>query len=288
MFSPSIKFEMKTESPFDRLESSAKLRYGYPSLNRDSIQGKKINFNNIDLSNTHNTNINININYKITNNSNISEKSLNSNTSNIPQSPNKISCTCTKTNCKKKYCACFASGRYCENCQCENCENKKVNNLNGVVAINGSFPHGNIICNCTKSNCKKKYCECYKGGKECSWLCRCVNCENCAKRKINCDDYIIEGIGIEISNNIMSIKRRIILDNREIKDTLIGFEDPQIKEDVFTPMKMSNKKRHRAIKTESTNFKTANVDSSAKRFGLSSNDTKKKKKMLPKGKKLNI
>ena len=36
-------------------------------------------------------------------------------------------------------------------------------------------------CNCTKSNCLKKYCECYKAGIKCSDLCRCRDCENLAR-----------------------------------------------------------------------------------------------------------
>ena len=28
-----------------------------------------------------------------------------------------------KTNCKKKYCACFSRGNYCDGCECKNCEN---------------------------------------------------------------------------------------------------------------------------------------------------------------------
>ena len=32
-------------------------------------------------------------------------------------------CTCSKTGCKKKYCACFSRGKYCDGCECKNCEN---------------------------------------------------------------------------------------------------------------------------------------------------------------------
>ena len=195
---------------------------------------------------------------------------------------NKITCTCTKTNCKKKYCACYASGRYCENCQCENCDNKKPINTTGNLSCGNLINHANIICNCTKSNCKKKYCECYKAGKECSWLCRCVHCENCINRKVKYEDFIIEGIGVEICNNIISVKRRVVFDYRRgIDETLSRIK----KEEIFTPMKVTNKKRNRSIKTDSTNFKTANIDSTAKR---AMSEAKKKKKVVPKGKKLNI
>jgi len=33
-------------------------------------------------------------------------------------------------------------------------------------------------CNCSKTGCVKKYCECYNAGVGCSRLCRCINCKN--------------------------------------------------------------------------------------------------------------
>ena len=33
-------------------------------------------------------------------------------------------------------------------------------------------------CNCSKTGCVKKYCECYNAGTGCSRLCRCMNCKN--------------------------------------------------------------------------------------------------------------
>ena len=40
-------------------------------------------------------------------------------------------------------------------------------------------------CNCSKSNCLKKYCECYKAGLKCSKSCRCKICENIENKKEN-------------------------------------------------------------------------------------------------------
>jgi protein lin-54 len=34
-------------------------------------------------------------------------------------------------------------------------------------------------CNCKKSNCLKRYCECFLAKIQCSSLCRCVGCKNC-------------------------------------------------------------------------------------------------------------
>ncbi|PQM36139.1 protein tesmin/TSO1-like CXC 2 [Prunus yedoensis var. nudiflora] len=38
-------------------------------------------------------------------------------------------------------------------------------------------------CNCKKSSCLKKYCECYQGGVGCSISCRCEGCKNAFGRK---------------------------------------------------------------------------------------------------------
>jgi hypothetical protein len=91
-------------------------------------------------------------------------------------------------------------------------------------------------CNCTKSNCKKKYCECFKSGKYCDDKCRCVSCENLKlkKKKIfkktkiykthlnslnslnNKDNYgdidevfAIEGISIKIVKNKFQYLKKI-------------------------------------------------------------------------------
>lgn len=37
-------------------------------------------------------------------------------------------------------------------------------------------------CNCKKTHCKKKYCECFNAGVKCTYLCKCENCHN-----KNCD-----------------------------------------------------------------------------------------------------
>ena len=92
-------------------------------------------------------------------------------------------CCCTKTKCIKKYCECFANNRYCKDCHCIDCKNKLIYlNNNNIKDI----PENEIIfCTCSKSNCNKKYCECYKYGKKCNDKCRCVNCLNNISPKFN-------------------------------------------------------------------------------------------------------
>lgn len=33
-------------------------------------------------------------------------------------------------------------------------------------------------CNCKKTFCRKKYCECFNAGVKCSYLCKCTHCMN--------------------------------------------------------------------------------------------------------------
>jgi hypothetical protein len=33
-------------------------------------------------------------------------------------------------------------------------------------------------CNCKKSSCLKKYCDCYRRGKQCGQTCQCYGCHN--------------------------------------------------------------------------------------------------------------
>ena len=113
---------------------------------------------------------------------------------------NKIKCTCSKTGCTKKYCACFSKGILCDGCECKNCENcvPRINELSlrpGLDSVikgermleNDDYnkkeeiqinKNQRVICNCTKSNCMKKYCECFKQGFNCNSLCRCLDCKN--------------------------------------------------------------------------------------------------------------
>ena len=173
--------------------------------NINNINNNLINQNNINIINN---NVNcVNQNNKLTNRpciNNLSNNNLNNNIKNLPLNINmkplstRNKCTCSKTGCKKKYCACFSMGRFCEECDCKDCENKpiKENPNNNIINNNNILVQGNfgkldysknvisnpkeerVICNCTKSNCMKKYCECYKQGFNCNSLCRCIECKN--------------------------------------------------------------------------------------------------------------
>ena len=90
-------------------------------------------------------------------------------------------CSCSKTQCNRKYCECFNSGNYCVDCNCKNCNNKPpINSYTNKRPVDekSKLKKIKIICTCTKSGCNKNYCECFKAGQKCSDLCRCISCEN--------------------------------------------------------------------------------------------------------------
>jgi hypothetical protein len=111
-------------------------------------------------------------------------------------------CNCRKSKCLKLYCECFSNGRKCTSkCDCSPCCNTPAHeelilkSKDQIVARNPDafkpkFTEDEEIksstnvkhqrgCNCQKSGCLKKYCECYQMGVECSDLCRCQGCHNC-------------------------------------------------------------------------------------------------------------
>ncbi|KAG8086063.1 hypothetical protein GUJ93_ZPchr0010g8830 [Zizania palustris] len=118
-------------------------------------------------------------------------------------------CTCKKSRCLKLYCPCFTGGGYCsEKCGCHPCFNKalyaetvqttrkvllsrqkrmslKINRRSepNAEAVEDAHHSSSSTppkrgCNCKKSSCLKKYCDCYQDGTGCSLFCRCEDCRN--------------------------------------------------------------------------------------------------------------
>jgi hypothetical protein len=113
-------------------------------------------------------------------------------------------CTCQKSKCLKLYCECFAKGKYCEDCSCTDCHNidfhkQEVSKAKEIVRGKnplGTKKHwdeeqeGIISCKCSKSECIKNYCECYKKGRKCGTRCDCIGCKNSpAFKTILCKNY---------------------------------------------------------------------------------------------------
>ncbi|XP_030768048.1 protein lin-54 homolog [Sitophilus oryzae] len=109
-------------------------------------------------------------------------------------------CNCTKSQCLKLYCDCFANGEFCYLCNCMNCYNNLENEDTRNMAIRSCMDRnpnafrpkigkakdttGDVLrkhtkgCNCKRSGCLKNYCECYEAKIACSSNCKCVGCRN--------------------------------------------------------------------------------------------------------------
>ena len=92
-------------------------------------------------------------------------------------------CNCIKSKCLLLYCECFGEDLLCgATCKCKDCANTSYSGKRNRAATNKTLsrPVGErpTICKCKKSNCQKKYCECYHAGRACSDKCKCADCAN--------------------------------------------------------------------------------------------------------------
>ena len=110
-----------------------------------------------------------------------------------------------------------------------------------------------------------------------------MGCSNCLSPIAKCEDFEVEGFGIEIKENIINIVKRSVNLNEEVNKEEKGEGNAENEnKEMLTPMKVVNKKRQRnetitkTIGQISTNQKTA-MSKSTYEEGLSNKRITRKK-----------
>jgi hypothetical protein len=194
-------FSMKP--PFSSNKQSKRIDYGFSSVRKAILNSPLAANQNSSFSSSKILKEKQKIE-KLKSKRKMSKMSIES-TKDVPESDEleegRVTCHCKKSKCLKLYCECFRQGLLCEkSCGCIDCHNKP-GNTQLVEYIKSKRlsknPHtfeskfqtvekgdGTTTlvhkrgCNCKKSQCQKKYCECYRNGVECTEYCCCEECKN--------------------------------------------------------------------------------------------------------------
>ena len=221
---------------------------------------KKYNLKKDEWTAEKNINLNLNMKMNLETTINNSNHINNSGTKFFTCYNSGYKCSCSKTQCNRKYCECYNSGNYCVDCNCKNCNNKPP-----VNSYTNKHPKDElaknkkekIICTCTKSGCNKNYCECFKNGQKCTSLCRCISCENndeiSNKKNNNCIYECCPANSIYIIKNALIIENinGINDDEEKIKNNFDMCAPPLTKNEKFIALGKKRKKEETKTNEES-------------------------------------
>lgn len=157
----------------------------------------------------------------------------------IDFSKNSNACNCSKSKCLRLYCECFAKGLQCgPQCNCTGCHNNDQHRVLRDLVVQETLEKNpsafkskfkvharkqNILhsrgCNCSKTNCLKEYCECFKAGTGCSRLCRCLNCKN-AKIEIAEEEVVVYHDKVMRKRRRKSVMSTCLVNEEEMRKVL--------------------------------------------------------------------